>query len=83
MIFKTIQLINNNLIDEAKDFITITLNKLLQEEKFSLVDLIILLFIRKPNVPELIYWHILNETSGYRDKLNNRKKMEEILNVCA
>lgn len=82
MIFKVTNLLQLNKVDEAKDFISATLNKLLQEEKFSLVNLILSLFIKNQTLPDFIYCLLLELTSEYKDKLPNRNKIEEMLKVC-
>ena len=82
MIFKVCRLLNENKVCEAQEFISSTLNKLLSEEKYSLIDLILLLFLKNKTIPKFIYCQLLELTAGKENKLPNRKKMEDMLDVC-
>lgn len=82
MIFKVCSLLNEDKVCEAQSIVSTTINKLLQEQKYSLIDLILHLFIKNSTIPEYILLQLLEETKSCRDKLPHRKKMEEILQVC-
>lgn len=81
MIFKVCELLQQNKICEAQSFISSTLQKLIAEQKYSLIDLILRLFIKNHTIPDFILLQLLEETKSCRD-LPHRKKIEEIFQIC-